>query len=190
MYCSTKSYTNLLASIVEMQHVTPLDKMQANQILNYAMQVNSDHKINKVLEHRTQFGLKGFDNESIPLKHQIINDNVLVNLKRERSAINEVNSLVQETAISFMENPKLDQINDAALSKTLQCIKNLACERSVKIDFVRSMKDSILKFVPDESKNQIEKQIVSKQRELDRNTTNTRKVVLESTVENSFTSNP
>ena len=38
MYCSTKSYTNLLASIVDMQQSAPLNTMHANQILSYAMQ--------------------------------------------------------------------------------------------------------------------------------------------------------
>lgn len=188
MYCSTKSYTNLLASIVDMQQVPPLNTMQANQILNYAMQASSENKLNKVLEHRTQNGLKGYSNDSAPLKHQIINDKVLVNLKRERTALNEVNQLIQETAISFMTDPQKAQINEEALSKTLQCIKNLNCERSAKIDFVKSMKDGVLNFTPPEKRNDVERQIVNKHREIERNTTNTKKVVLQSTVENSFSS--
>ncbi|WP_173912976.1 hypothetical protein [Acinetobacter sp. Marseille-Q1618] len=186
MYCSTKSYTNLLASIVDMQQTDRLDKMQANQILNYAIKSNPDSKLNLILEHRIQHGLDGFDNDSVAVKHQIINDKVLVNLKRERTALNEVNNLVLETINSFKNNPDLTQLNDQSLTKTLQCIKNLNCERSVKIELSRSMKENVLQFVPEEKKLGVEIQIVNKQRELDKADTNNRKVVLQSTVENTF----
>lgn len=190
MYCSTKSYTNLLASVVDMQQVAPLNSMQANQILNYALKAGNENKLNKVLEHRIQHGLSGSDNNSIALKHQIINDKVLVNLKRERTALNEVNILVQNTAIGFNKDPSLSNLNEDNLVKTLQCIKNLNCERSVKIDLVKSMKESVLAFVPNESKIQIERQIVTKHRELERDSSNTRKVTLQSTVENNFNFSP
>ncbi|WP_436899582.1 hypothetical protein [Acinetobacter gyllenbergii] len=186
MYCSTKSYTNLLASIVDMQQSAPLNTMHANQILTYAMQSGNDNKLNKVLEHRIQHGLKDADNSSVALKHQIINDKVLVNLKRERAALNEANNLVLETALSFMKNPTQERVNDESLSKTLQCIKNLNCERSAKIDFVRSTKENLLAFVPDSQKFFVEKQIVSKHREIEKEGSNTQKVVLKSTVENNF----
>lgn len=186
MYCSTKSYTNLLASIVDMQQSAPLNTMHANQILSYAMRAGNDNKLNKVLEHRIQHGLKDVDNSSVALKHQIINDKVLVNLKRERAALNEANNLVFETALAFMKNPSLEKVNDESLTKTLQCIKNLNCERSAKIDFVRSTKENVLAFVPESQKFSIEKQIVSKHREIERDSTTTQKVVLKSTIENSF----
>jgi len=167
MYCSTKSYTNLLASIVDMQQSAPLNTMHANQILSYAMQAGNDNKLNKVLEHRIQHGLKDVDNSSVALKHQIINDKVLVNL-------------------AFMKDPSLEKVNDESLTKTLQCIKNLNCERSAKIDFVRSTKENVLAFVPESQKFSVEKQIVSKHREIERDSTTTQKVVLKSTIENSF----
>ena len=95
-------------------------------------------------------------------------------------------ALQQQAALAFMKDPSLEKVNDESLTKTLQCIKNLNCERSAKIDFVRSTKENVLAFVPESQKFSVEKQIVSKHREIERDSTTTQKVVLKSTIENSF----
>jgi hypothetical protein len=54
-----------------------------------------------------------------------------------------------------MKDPSLEKVNDESLTKTLQCIKNLNCERSAKIDFVRSTKENVLAFVPESQNSQL-----------------------------------
>ncbi|MGQ1269921.1 hypothetical protein ACT4XR_20130 (plasmid) [Acinetobacter baumannii] len=186
MYSSTKSFSNLYASIVHMQEHQSLEELQANQIINHAMKNGPDHKLNRLLEDQILNGVKGFNIENMGMKHEIFNDKVLMNLKRERATLQEINSIIIDTALQFSRNPDQIQLNEEKLKSSLNTIKNLHCERSLKIDLIRNMKEGVLTFVPEEHRNDIERVIISKQREIERTATQSNKVVLESKIANSF----
>jgi len=186
MYSSTKSFSNLYASIVHMQEFQDLKELQANQIINHAMKNGPDHKLNRVLEDHILNGVEGYNIENMGMKHEIFNDKVLMNLKRERTTLQDINNVIIDTALQFSRNPEQIELNEEKLKASLNTIKNLHCERSLKIDLIRNMKEGVLTFVPDEQRNNIERVIINQQREVERSATQSNKVVLESKFTNSF----
>ncbi|EHU2822100.1 hypothetical protein AYI39_RS20565, partial [Acinetobacter baumannii] len=105
---------------------------------------------------------------------------------RERATLQDINSIIIDTALQFSRNPDQIELNEEKLKSSLNTIKNLHCERSLKIDLIRNMKEGVLTFVPEEQRNDIERVIISKQREIERTATQSNKVVLESNIPNSF----